>query len=127
MNPRQAKIGVTTQVPGNDAGEPPDDPRLMQAVQEYLRQLEAGRAPSRAEYLRRYADIADALAPCLDGLDLIHKAAVKPDQAAGKQKTPLVAGGAELPANPLGDFQILREIGRGGMGVVYEAVAAIAR
>ena len=26
------------------------------------------------------------------------------------------------PAQPLGDFQLVREIGRGGMGVVYEAV-----
>ena len=28
----------------------------------------------------------------------------------------------ELPGEPLGDFRIVREIGRGGMGTVYEAV-----
>src|SRR5262249_18283014 len=34
----------------------------------------------------------------------------------------LPAAGDTLPANPLGDFQIIREIGRGGMGIVYEAL-----
>src|SRR5207253_1255433 len=32
------------------------------------------------------------------------------------------AAGDGVPANPLGDFQIIREIGRGGMGIVYEAL-----
>ena len=36
--------------------DPFDDPRVMQAVQEYMQQLEAGKRPNRQELLRRYAD-----------------------------------------------------------------------
>ena len=37
---------------------------------------------------------------------------------------PRIAGNVNDPvsANPLGDFQIVQEIGRGGMGIVYEAI-----
>src|SRR5262245_34353591 len=96
--------------------ELPDDPRLMAAVQEYLALLEAGQKPSRPEFLRRYPDMAAALAACLDGLEMVHFAAVK-EKAAPVRET-----ASPATQSPLGDFQILREIGRGGMGVVYEAV-----
>jgi serine/threonine protein kinase len=85
----------------------PDDPRLVQAVQEYLRDLESGRRPDRQSLVSRYPDLADALNDCLDGLELVHQAAPHAEPAA--------------PANPLGDFQIVHEIARGGMGIVYEA------
>lgn len=123
MNPMQEKtVADTTRLPDHDAAELPDDPRLMEVVQEYLLQLESGNAPSREEFQRRYMDIAEPLAQCLDGLDLIHKVAAKPNLLAAKPKMPTGSAGDGLPANPLGDFQIVREIGRGGMGVVYEAV-----
>ena len=110
--------------------ELPDDPRLMKAVQEYLKQLEAGKTPNRKELLRRYKDLAEPLARCLDGLDLVHKAG-RPGAAASRAATGQTTTGNSLggigldgavPANPLGDFQILREVGRGGMGIVYEAM-----
>jgi len=104
--------------------ELPEDPRLMQAVEEYLAQLEAGHAPNRPELLRRYPDLAVPLTRCLDGLDLVHRATAKPKQPWNSQTMRSMSAcvGDVLPANPLGDFQVLREIGRGGMGIVYEAV-----
>src|SRR5262245_54990046 len=50
------------------------DPRLVQALEEYLAALETGTAPDRQQFRRRNADIAAALAECLDGLDFIRSA-----------------------------------------------------
>jgi hypothetical protein len=114
----------------DDSGKPtlpqaddlPDDPRLLQAVQEYLAQLEGGSPPNREELLRRYADIAEPLARCLDGLELVHKTAPMGPARRGRQSPGNGPLATDTPGAPLGDFQIVREIGRGGMGIVYEAV-----
>jgi serine/threonine protein kinase len=95
-----------------------EDPRLLPAVQEYQAELEAGRRPNRKEFLARHPDIAAELEECLDGLDFVHTSAArlpKPADPPATQIDPLLQ-------SPLGDFCILREIGRGGMGVVYEAI-----
>jgi serine/threonine protein kinase/WD40 repeat protein len=89
----------------------PDDPRVVAAVEEYLAALEAGRALPRAQFLAGYPrDVAAALAQCIDGLELV--------RAAGADLQPPPA---PEPPPALGDFRIVREVGRGGMGVVYEA------
>jgi serine/threonine protein kinase/Tfp pilus assembly protein PilF len=97
-----------------------DDPRVIRAVEEYLAALEAGPRPDRQQFLARHPDIAQALAGCLDGLEFVHGAAPQLSHPApGRPPAP----GADLqPEGPLGDFRIVREVGRGGMGVVYEAV-----
>jgi serine/threonine protein kinase len=98
----------------------PDDPRLIAAVEEYLRELEAGRRPDRRGYLERYPDLAQALAECLDGLELVHQTMPQPG-TDDLFPAPAVPGQIHS-INPVGDFQIVREIGRGGMGIVYEAI-----
>src|SRR5260221_5370848 len=92
----------------------PDDPRLLRVVQEYLTELEAGRRPDRGEFAARVRELAAQLGPYLDALNAVHAAA----QLLAPPTPPL----AEFASEPLGDFRIVREIGRGGMGVVYEAV-----
>ena len=101
-----------------------ENPRLLAAVQEYMAALDAGQQPSRQEFLTRYADIAEELAACLDSLTFLHSAAA---QMKGSSATSAGSTGSSpavdvATAQPLGDFKLVREIGRGGMGVVYEAM-----
>jgi hypothetical protein len=97
-----------------------DDPRVTRALEEYLAALECGRKPERQEFLARYPEIVEALSKCLDGLEIIQRAAPQfHDPAAGPLAWDSVVEVGR--ANSLGDYRILREIGRGGMGVVYEA------
>ena len=99
----------------------PEDPRLLEAVREYMNALDAGLRPSRREWLERYPEIAKELGACLDGLAFVHSAAAKMHTSED---------GPDLPegtmSRPLGDFRLLKEIGRGGMGVVYEAIQPFA-
>jgi serine/threonine protein kinase len=93
-----------------------DDPRLLSAAEEYLAALEAGRRPGRATFLARFPGLTEQLARYLDALDLVHGAGRLFHSSSGR---PPVA--ASSPGERLGEFRIVREIGRGGMGVVYEA------
>jgi serine/threonine protein kinase/tetratricopeptide (TPR) repeat protein len=91
---------------------------MAQALEEYLLAAEEGTAPPRDEFLARYPELADELDACLAALDFIGRAAEAPRAVA--------AGLADAQAPPeasgqLGDFRLIREVGRGGMGVVYEA------
>jgi WD40 repeat protein/serine/threonine protein kinase len=96
----------------------PDDPRVIVALEEYAAALQAGQAPDRGAFLARHPEIAAVLAECLEGLEWM-RGATPGTSVTEPAGVPVVTGVA--PGTSLGDFQVLREIGRGGMGVVYEA------
>jgi serine/threonine protein kinase/WD40 repeat protein/tetratricopeptide (TPR) repeat protein len=124
MNPTQEVRPGAADGPPEAVGTAPsqDDPRVIQALEDYLTALEAGHRPDRQAFLARHADIAPALAKALDGLEFIQSAAPQLPAAAGDEPVRSLGLAAGVgPEGALGDFRILREVGRGGMGVVYEA------
>jgi serine/threonine protein kinase/Flp pilus assembly protein TadD len=115
---RQTQDAVRPNTAAKEAPARLEDSAVIQAVQEYLAELEAGLRPDRQQFLDRHPDIADALAGCLDALEFMHAAAPRVRPVGD---SPQPSSAALHAGTPLGDFRLIREIGRGGMGVVYEA------
>ena len=99
----------------NDSGNPSleMDDRLHQLVEEYSHRLAAGECLTPEDFISCHPQYADELA------ELLPAASVMAAIGSELKRNRLVD--AELP-HALGDFRIVREIGRGGMGIVYEAV-----
>jgi hypothetical protein len=88
----------------------PADSRLHQAIAAYLEAVAAGQEPDRAALLARHPDLAAELRAFFTDHDRLRK-------LAGPPKPP--AAGTRV--RYVGDYELLGELGRGGMGVVYRA------
>lgn len=95
-----------------------DDPRVVAALDEYMSALESGQKIDRRAFLTQHPAVAAALEECLEGMEILEEAN---SSGLGNASRKGRGGPNPLPMSSLGDFQIIREIGRGGMGVVYEA------
>ncbi len=85
--------------------------RLNEALLAYVEARQAGREPDRGRFLAAHAEFRGELEEFFASHDEVERLA-----AALRAEPGAVPGLGEL-----GDFRLLREIGRGGMGVVYEA------
>jgi WD40 repeat protein len=85
-------------------------------VEDFLGRRRRGESPSPEDYAGRYPELAGRIRALFPTLLLLER---PPGSLAST--LPAAADAGEPPA-ALGPFRIVREVGRGGMGVVYEAV-----
>lgn len=96
----------------NDASS---DELLGQLTADFLDRAERGDNPQIEEYAQRHPEIAELIRDVFPLLDLIKL-------SASESATPFSQASKTFAIHrQLGDFRINRELGRGGMGVVYEA------
>ncbi len=92
---------------------------VVEALQECQAAIDAGKSIDREAILAKYPMIRDELSDCLEGLALMQLSKESLGTTPSRDASP--ATGQLTPSATLGDFRIERELGRGGMGVVYEA------
>jgi serine/threonine protein kinase len=88
---------------------------LGQVTEEVLERHRRGERPALSDYVGRYPELAEQIRELFSALVLMED--VRPSPTPGAEEF----RARDVPFGRLGDYRIIREIGRGGMGVVYEA------
>jgi len=85
-------------------------------AEEFVHRFREGERPSLSEYATRHPELAERILALFPALVEMEEAgsAVRPVAGPGRRAPPV--------ADRIGEFRILRKLGAGGMGVVYEAV-----
>ena len=120
---RRAGAPQRDESPGLPPELPPEltpelEERLSALLDEYFQSLERGQPIDPRELAARHPELAEHLRGYLKSIEFLQGAAVGFRPSGSSESS---AGVDPLLSRQLGDFRIVREVGRGGMGVVYEA------
>jgi tetratricopeptide (TPR) repeat protein/predicted Ser/Thr protein kinase len=94
-----------------------DDNRVDELAEEFACRWRAGERPAVEEYVARYPQWAEEIRAVLPAVVMMEQLKPRPADAATDRITIV----PQAVPRQVGEYRIVREIGRGGMGVVYEA------
>jgi len=105
----------------SSADDQQDDPRFEAVLVEYLRRIDKGEHVDQAQFIATHPEVADAFREYFETAGQIERLVASPEETLDSD------GPSTAVSSPLdviryfGDYELLEEVGRGGMGVVYRA------